>query len=224
MNGCCCGCAADPGENIYLVACGSEYCRPGAGNSSADSAWQKADVWVADVPVCHRCILTICERYLGAELKSSKRDLVRSLCALVAVVLFVLVAETGIFEGLGSLNLFIAISVTVVFLYGVFALPYYSYRAIKMFAQRASSRSGNPLKGEALLAAIQLEAARLLSAGQLKPARSEGKAAVSSLPEGHLHRETVLAAAADHDALAARTPDAWRSWLQRRMPTAVSKR
>jgi hypothetical protein len=153
-----------------------------------DSAWQKADVWVADMPVCHRCILTICERYLGGELKSSKRDLVRSLCALVAVVLLILVAETGIFKGLGSLNLFIAIFFTGVFLYGFFGLPYYSYRSIKMFAQRASSRSGNPLKGDALLAAIQLEAARLLPAGQLKPAQSEGQAAVSSLPQGHLHR------------------------------------
>jgi hypothetical protein len=215
MNGACCGCAAEPGESIYLVACGSEYYRPGAGNSGAD--WQKADVWVADMPVCHRCILTICERYLGAELKSSKRDLVRSLCALAAVALLLLVAETGIFKGLGSLNLFVAIFFTVVFLFGVFGLPYYSYRSIRMFAQRASSRSGSPLKGDALLAAIQFEAARLLSAGQLKPAQRGGPP-VSSLPEGHLSRETVLVAAADRAALAAKTPDAWRSWLQRRMP------
>lgn len=222
MNGCC-GCSVHPDESTYLIACGYEYCRPGAGNSNPDSAWQKAGVWVADMPLCNRCILAISERYAGAELKSAKGDVIRSLCALVAVALLLLVAETGIFKGMGSLNLFIAIFFMGLFLYGVFGLPYYSYRAIRMLAGRASSRNGHPLKGDTLLAAINLEAERLLSAGQLKPARNEGQSASSSLPEGHPHRATVLAAAADLPALVARTPEVWRSWLQRRTPTAVSK-
>jgi hypothetical protein len=216
----CCACAADSVENNYLVACASEYYRQYAGNS--DSAWQKADVWVADMPVCRRCILAICTRYLRTELRSSQGSLIQSLSALIAVVLFVLVADTGAFKGLGSMSLFIAVFVTGVFLYGLFGLPYYSYRAIKLYAQRSRSLGGNLLSGEALYAAIQLEASRLIAAGGLRTVQGEGKASASSLPDGHPHRETVLAVATNYGTLAEKAPEQWRSWVQRRMPNAVS--
>jgi hypothetical protein len=213
----CSGCGVDSPKNIYLVACGSEYCRP-----SSAAAWEKADVWVVDLAVCHRCILAVCERYLGAELKSCGRGLIQSLGALVGMVLFVVVADTGAFKGLGSASLFIAIVGAGIFLYGLFGLPYYSYRAIKTFAQRALSRSGNPLKGDDLQAAIQFEAARLLAAGQLKRVQSKGESVVSSMPEGHSHRETVLAIAGDYSALVTKTPQEWQSWLKRRIPSVIS--
>jgi len=210
-----CGMALS-GKSLYVV-CGVEYKRPGDGTTASPGTWERADVWKVPFGLCDSCVPAISERYLQARLKSARQEIVKTFFALVGVLLFLLVASTGIFINAGSVKLFLVFGVTILFLYGLFGLPYYSYRLLRGYGQIASLRQRQNISDAVVKVAVKLEAETLLKNGKLRTPDAQSPQSHSGVPEGLPLRETVLASGEDDEELMAGCPEEWKPWLKRRV-------
>lgn len=213
----CTSCGARPAVRGLYVACGAEYRRQGDGASASSATWEKADVWKHAFRLCDSCIPAISERYLQAELKSSKQGILHALGAFAFFVFAMGLAELGAFRGGGAFNLFLAIGLFVAFLYWLIGIPFFGFRTVHRYSQLTSLRHGESPSETIVKAAVKLDAERLLKQGDLKQPSTQSSEVPTSLPDGLPHRETILSSGEDDKELLAGCSEEWKPWLKRRI-------